>query len=711
MSEAAIGPVKLPWEGESGEKIDPDLLAGIADDILDRCRGEGPANCVARCPLRVDARGYVQLTKEGRYREALQLVRERLPFPGILGYICAHPCELHCKRIDEDSAVRIRDVKRFLAEWEPGEPQHILDREAEREESIAIVGAGPAGLIAAHDLKRRGYRVTIFEKESEIGGCLTYKLPAWRLPREILKRDLSIIDALDIEVRTGTSVGADVMLEDLRRDHDAVLLLVGYEGGLSLLREQHGPALRRTVRDTPWSDPVTCETGIEGLFAGGDAVSGPATVIQALEMGRRAAESAHRWLNRTDLREGRESPLPRRLLWTLEIDESERQRRERTPVMLKPFNAPLTEEEARSEGERCLDCECGLCVKDCEFLKKHCRSPKELARSVKDGFGDEEAMKMVYSCNICSLCKTVCPEELDTGAMLLEARRRAVEQERGPLPQHKPIVSYFNAGISKTFSLIMPEPGRSRSKRLFFTGCALPAVAPQHTLTVYEELRKNYPGTGVMMYCCGAPVELLGMDDPFEQARKDILRMAESVGADELIPACPDCAHTLTENVPELKITTVWEMLAEHWQPPREREGVAVSIHDSCKARHMPGTQKAVRAILEKSGGEVRDVEYVGELARCCGFGGMIYPVDAELSQAISRRRGDESPHPMITYCAGCRMALAGCGKEAVHILDFLFSPDLKKSLTGKPPGSIPRYFNRFRTKLRFKRLRPRGSQ
>jgi Fe-S oxidoreductase len=187
--------------------------------------------------------------------------------------------------------------------------------------------------------------------------------------------------------------------------------------------------------------------------------------------------------------------------------------------------------------------------------------------------------------------------------------------------------------------------------------------------------------------------------------------MAESVGADELIPACPDCAHTLTEHVPELKVTTVWEMLSEHWQPPRQREGVAVAIHDSCKARHMTGTHAAVRKLLENSGGEVRDVEYAEELARCCGFGGMIYPVDAELSQSISRRRGDESSLPMITYCAGCRMALAGCGKEAVHILDFLLSPDLKKSLTSKPPGSIPRYFNRFRTKMRFKRLRPRGSQ
>ena len=132
MSEAATRTVELPWEREARVGETPDRLTQLADEILLRCRGEGPANCVARCPLHVDARGYVQLTKEGRYREALQLVRDKLPFPGILGYLCAHPCELHCKRIDEDSAVRIRDIKRFLAEGEPEEPQNIL-RDSEKD--------------------------------------------------------------------------------------------------------------------------------------------------------------------------------------------------------------------------------------------------------------------------------------------------------------------------------------------------------------------------------------------------------------------------------------------------------------------------------------------------------------------------------------------------------------------------------------------------
>jgi len=703
-------PAERPWDPEPVEfSADQPRYVAAAREILERCRGEGPPNCVARCPLHVDARAYVQLAKEGRFREALQKVREQLPFPGVLGYVCAHPCELACKRVDEDEPVRIRDIKRFLAEWEPGEPQHLLDCEPDRGKKVAVVGAGPAGLLAAYDLKRKGYGVTIFEREDRIGGCLTFRIPEWRLPQRVVERDLSVIQALGIETRTGVEVGGDIGLDELRKSHDAVLLLVGYAGARMLVGAVAG--MRRRGSGTLLVDPLTCETGVEGLFAAGDAVSGPATVITALALGRRAAESVHRFLAGEDLRSGREAPVPPRLLWRLQVSDEELRRRVRQPVMLTPATEAMTEEEVRSEGERCLDCECGLCVKDCEFLAASCNSPKDLARRVLEGLEDPGTLKMIYSCNICSLCETVCPEDLDTGAMLLEARREAVRRGLGPLPVHKGIVNYFNAGVGKTFTLIRSEPGRRRSKRLFFTGCALPAVAPGHTRTIYEELRRHYPGTGVMMYCCGAPVELLGMDEEFEKARQEILRQAEAVGAEELIPACPDCAHTLRESVPELKVRTAWELLAGVWEPPNLREGAAVAVHDSCKARHQSRLCSSVRTLLEAGGAVVEEIEYDGEKARCCGFGGMIYPVDPELSQRITRRRAEESELPMITYCAGCRMALAGAGKESVHILDFLLDPDWESRARAKPPGGLTRYLNRLRTKWTFKRSKPLGNR
>ncbi len=699
-------PAERLWDPEPvNGPTDQPRYAIAARKILETCRGEGPANCVARCPLHVDGRAYVQLAKEGRFREALQKVREELPFPGVLGYVCDHPCELHCKRVDDDEPVRIRDVKRFLAEWEPGEPEHLLDMAPERGKSVAVVGAGPGGLLAAHDLRRKGYKVTVFERDDQIGGCLVNRIPEWRLPQRVVERDLSVIEALGITVRTGVEIGRSLSLDELREGHDAVLLLVGYAGARRLA--DLGKGLRRRASGVLVADPVTCETGIAGVFAAGDAVSGPATVITALALGRRVAESAHRFLAGEDLRSGRQAPIPQKLLWGLEVSEEERRSRTRQPVMLTPANEPMTEEEVFAEGERCLDCECGLCVQDCEFLEASCESPKDLARMVLHDFESPETLKMMYSCNICALCDTVCPEDLDTGAMLLDARREAVRRGLGPLPVHKPIVSYFNAGISKAFTLIKSEPGRQRSKRLFFTGCALPAVAPANTRVVYEELRRHYPGTGVLMYCCGAPVELLGMDEEFEKASEEILRQAEAVGAEELITACPDCSHTLKSSVPELKVRTAWELLAGVWQPPRLREGAEVAVHDSCKVRGQLDVCSSVRTLLDAGGAAVEEIEYNGEKARCCGFGGMIYPVDPELSQKVTRRRGEESELPMVTYCAGCRMALKGTGKESIHILDFLLDPDWESKSREKPPGGLARYLNRLRTKWDFKRMKP----
>ncbi|HSK08491.1 MAG TPA: (Fe-S)-binding protein, partial [Vicinamibacterales bacterium] len=216
-----------------------------------------------------------------------------------------------------------------------------------------------------------------------------------------------------------------------------------------------------------------------------------------------------------------------------------------------------------------------------------------------------------------------------------------------------------------------------------------------------------YPGTGVLMWCCGAPAELLGMEEAFAATRNQILQAAERIGAEELIAACPDCVHVLKTELPELRTTTVWERLAGQWTPPRTREAVQVSIHDSCKTRHEDGLHQAVRRLLADSGTEVKDVEYSGRLARCCGFGGMIGPVDPALVKSISSRRGAESPLPMVTYCAGCRQALKNTGKESVHILDFMLSDDWRQEVARKPPGPLPRYFNRLRTKWAFKRMRP----
>jgi len=676
----------------------------LADRILERCRGEGPANCEARCPLRVDAHLYVQLAKAGRFREALQTVREKLPFPGILGYVCSHPCELHCKRLEFDRAIRIRDIKRFLAESEEGEPEHILTCASPRSQHAAVVGAGPSGLIAAHDLRRTGFKVTLIDKAQGVGGCLTSRIPEWRLPAAVRERDLSIIDALGIDVRTGVQLGKDLSLAELRAKHDVVLLMLGFAGGQDLLRSGAG-VVEATVRDTIWADPVTCETGVEGVFAGGDAVSGPTSVIDAMAMGRRAAESARRSLDGEALSYPGPATSQPPLLWELGIDDGERRRRERTPVLLQPAVAPMTEMEVRGEGERCLDCSCDRCVRDCEFLAFHCNSPRDLARRLAAGIDDH--LETLYSCNVCGLCATLCPVDLDTGELMLAARREAVRRDLAPLPEHRKVQRELRASVSSTFSLAAAAPGRRRARRVFFTGCELPAASPSQTRALYEHLLSQDPRIGVLMYCCGAPAEILGLEAEGARAREQIMRAMDDLGTEELIVTCPQCQETLRERFPEVTVSSAWEFLAETWDPTQRYDDLRLAVHDPCRSRHDPEVHSAIRTLVRTCGVEVVETEYSHERTRCCGAGGKIENVDTELYAKTAARASGQSELPMVTYCSECRNSLRGAGHETIHVLDLLMTSNPIDHALEPGSGIFIRLVNRLRSKWDIRRMVP----
>ncbi len=192
--------------------------------------------CQEDCPLGVNAMGYVALAKEGRFTEALELVREHNILPGICGRICSHPCENACRRGDLDGPVAIRDIKRFIADFELSKPDRSKKNKADikkpdrRKEKIAVVGSGPAGLAAAADLARLGYNVTVYEKEKKPGGLLRYGIGPHRLPREILDKELNYIKQLGVKFVTATAIdiekGTDG-LKQLKKDADAVILATG----------------------------------------------------------------------------------------------------------------------------------------------------------------------------------------------------------------------------------------------------------------------------------------------------------------------------------------------------------------------------------------------------------------------------------------------------------------------------------------------------
>ncbi|MBI4188061.1 MAG: FAD-dependent oxidoreductase, partial [Chloroflexi bacterium] len=150
--------------------------------------------CQQTCPVHLDIRGYVGLIADGKFEESLALIRQRLPFPGICGRICTHPCELTCNRGVQDEPIAIRSLRRFVTDLEitKGKKPRVVVP-ATRKEKVAVIGAGPAGMTCAHDLALLGYQVTVFEALPVVGGMLHVGVPEYRLPRDIIKREVEAI--------------------------------------------------------------------------------------------------------------------------------------------------------------------------------------------------------------------------------------------------------------------------------------------------------------------------------------------------------------------------------------------------------------------------------------------------------------------------------------------------------------------------------------
>lgn len=483
---------------------------------------QGISPCKADCPAGIHVQGYVALIRQGKFKEALALIRKNNPLPAICGRVCTHPCEAACTRNKVDDPVAVMFLKRFVTDFEAaGEGADVPPVENKRQEKVAIVGAGPAGLSAAFYLALEGYQVTIFEALSRAGGMLAWGIPDYRLPRKNLNNDIEFIQRLGVEIKINTTIGPDRTFDDLFREgFKAVFLGVGAQASMKLgiagedlegvihgvdylkainagqdiflgnrvavigggnvavdvvrtairkgsskafiiyrrgreempaldeeiaeaeeegvrihylaaperivgkqgkvsaiecIRMQLGkadesgrrrpvpiagseftievdavvPAIGQSIdlsflpqekgwqitrRGTLEVDPVSLATNVPGVFAGGDMISGPATVVEAVAAGRQAAISIARYLQGTDLHAGREQkpavvePEPE------EVEKVPRRNPAKVPVSerTKDFQEVqhgLTEQEALAEAARCLDCgvcsECLQCVEAC----------------------------------------------------------------------------------------------------------------------------------------------------------------------------------------------------------------------------------------------------------------------------------------------------------------------------------------------------------
>ena len=200
------------------------------------CAGLVRAPCQSGCPAGVDVPGFVSLVAEKRYAEALKLHRERNPFAAACARVCYHTCESRCRRASLDAPLAIRGIKRFMVDQEITiQVPEVLENEKNAARKIAIVGAGPSGLSCAYFLARLGYKPTVFESEPRPGGMLVQAIPAYRLPREILAREIRMIEQLGVDIETGKKLGKDFTLDDLKNEgYEAVYVATGASASLKL---------------------------------------------------------------------------------------------------------------------------------------------------------------------------------------------------------------------------------------------------------------------------------------------------------------------------------------------------------------------------------------------------------------------------------------------------------------------------------------------
>ncbi len=532
-----VCPIKIPNDYEQGLVTRAAIYQLFAQAMPSAYgiekRGDPP--CRASCPIHVNAQGYIALISAGKFEEALALVRAKNPFPGITGRICTHPCESACRRKEVEQPIAIDGLKRFLSDFEK-EDKTDLFVPPENGKKAAIVGSGPAGLLAAWDLRKMGYGVTIFEALPVAGGMLAVGIPEYRLPRAALNKEIDYLGRMGVEIRLNTPIGKDLSLQDIKgQGYDAIFIATGahlsrklglegeeasgvvhavdflrrvalsqpvklgervvvigggnaaidaartvyrlgakevtiayrrtqnempaqeeeieeaeYEGikieyltapakllvengaiqGVQCYRMALGepdesgrprpipisgsefiieadtliPAIsqepdlsfldgKERIQANRWgnieADPLTLETGAIGIFAGGDAVTGPQTYIEAMAAGRKAAISIDRYLREEDLRIGREEEGAHKD--SVLVDTEGVQYRPRASVVTLPSekrrsfdetSLGLSEEDVIRESERCLQCagcsECLECVKACE------------AKAIDHGMKDEQ---------------------------------------------------------------------------------------------------------------------------------------------------------------------------------------------------------------------------------------------------------------------------------------------------------------------------------
>ena len=646
-----------------------------------RCIQEEPPRCRAACPLHVDARALCGHVASGEVDKAWAVLKRHMPLPSVLARICDQPCRAACLRGEAGDPVRVGDLERAVAR--NPEPLTRTLPVPPRQGRVLVAGAGPSGLTAAWDLAKKGWRVTVVTTAPGPGGPLR-DLPPGLLPPEVL----------DTEIKRLESMGVAFRLESPANPLTSVP--EGFDAALVALDD---PAQGMASSDAP--EPDTLAIG-EGLFACGEPVGDPPSWVGLMASGRKAAVSLDRFLQKVSLTAGRdrEGPFETRLFTNIEGVE---------PLPETPMADPAgySLDEAGAEAARCLDCQCLECVKACPYLAHFQSHPKAYARQIYNNAaivkGHHTANILINSCMLCGLCTQLCPENFPMAETCLTARRSMVARSKMPPSAFEFALEDMAQACSDICFLARPAPGPDGPDRcdlLFFPGCQLAGSAPDRVEAAYQGLLAADGATGLMLGCCGAPAHWAGQEAMFRDHAAMLRGHWEAMGRPTVIPACPTCLDTLRLALPEAAMESLWEYWARTGLPRgggRPLPQAAPAVLDPCSARREPGMRQGARAVLKTLGVETLELpRLTGELAFCCGYGGLAHNANPPLADETARQRAAESEADYVTYCAMCRDRLARVGKRVVHVMDLLFASPNESDPAARPdPGFSGRRENR----------------
>ena len=685
-------------------------------DECEKCLNEEPAASTAWCPLHVDVVLFTNEIEKGDFQKAYKVLEKRMPFTGIIGMICNHPCETVCVRDKLDKAISVSELERAAVRYGRTPFKNPVSM-PKNNGKVAVVGGGISGITAAFELDKKGFQVTIYEQSERLGGRI-WDYEGKRISREAIEEELQIIYRLGIQVNYLNKIGQEG-LDRLIKEYDAVYLGTGEWAGVLPV------------------NPDTFQVTNSPVFAGGRLCTKNDSVIHAVSSGKRAAVSIERFVKKISLTASREREGSFETPYKCSLDDVE------PAPGIEKTNEIYTEEEAISEAKRCLKCRCTECVKVCSHMQRFQVTPKSYGRQIQINetiiLGTHYANKMINSCTLCGSCKEQCPVDIGMKELIRETRGSMVERGKMPPSAHDFALKDLEFCSSDQFFMVKSPPpikAEDREKRerelftypritfsgyaqsvfkgdapgnenidyLFFPGCQLSASEPAYVEKTYQYLLAVIKeGVGLMLGCCGAPADWAGRKDLMQESVDRFRSTWIEKGKPAFILACSSCIGVFERYLPDIPYVSLWEIFRRYGLPEAAEKGQGhiLNIHDACTTRYNSEIHESIRDIVKNQGYEIKELKYSKNKTKCCGYGGLVYYANREQANDFAETGVNESTEDMLVYCAMCKDLFAGRGKRVYHILDLIFSENLEESALKKKPNLSERNANRAALKKR----------